>query len=112
MGRRLGALTRENTKCMVSVCGERLIDRMLRSLVELGNLKRVIIVVGYQAENLRRHIGTRYDEDFPVEFVENADYATTNNIYSLSLVDEQLQEDDTLLGWTARWCALTARETS
>ena len=25
MGRRLGALTRENTKCMVSVCGERLI---------------------------------------------------------------------------------------
>lgn len=97
MGRRLGALTRENTKCMVSVCGERLIDRMLRSLAELGNLKRVIIVVGYQAENLRRHIGTRYDEDFPVEFVENADYATTNNIYSLSLVDEQLQEDDTLL---------------
>ena len=29
MGNRLGALTRDNTKCMVKVNGERLIERML-----------------------------------------------------------------------------------
>ncbi|MBR1643986.1 MAG: aminotransferase class I/II-fold pyridoxal phosphate-dependent enzyme [Bacteroidales bacterium] len=97
MGRRLGALTQDNTKCMVSVCGQRLIDRTLRALADLRCVRRVIIVVGYQAENLRQHIGHRYDAEFPVEFVENRDFATTNNIYSLSLVSRQLQEDDTLL---------------
>ena len=97
MGRRLGALTRDNTKCMVPVCGERIIDRTLRALADLRQVRRVIIVVGYQADNLRTHIGSRYEADFSVEYVENRDFATTNNIYSLSLVSEQLQEDDTLL---------------
>ena len=57
MGRRLGALTRDNTKCMVPVCGERIIDRTLRALADLRQVRRVIIVVGYQADNLRTHIG-------------------------------------------------------
>ena len=40
MGRRLGELTRHNTKCMISVNGRTLIDRMLTQLSAL-NLKRV-----------------------------------------------------------------------
>ena len=32
MGRRLGELTKENTKCMVEVNGVRLIDRLLGQL--------------------------------------------------------------------------------
>ena len=52
MGRRLGDLTKENTKCMVPVNGVRLIDRLLGQLSGLS-LKRVIIVVGYQGQKLR-----------------------------------------------------------
>ena len=52
MGRRLGELTKNNTKCMVSVNGITLIDRMLSQLSSL-NLSRVIIVIGFKGENLR-----------------------------------------------------------
>ena len=96
MGRRLGELTKENTKCMVPVNGIRLIDRLLTQLSGLG-LNRVVIVVGYQGQKLIDYIGHHYDEKLKIEFVENPIYDKTNNIYSLSMVKEQLQEDDTLL---------------
>ena len=96
MGKRLGELTKENTKCMIEVNGEKLIDRMLSQLSGL-NLKRVVIVVGYQSDNLIQHIGKRYEGKLRIEFVLNPIYDKTNNIYSLALAKEQLQEDDTLL---------------
>ena len=96
MGRRLGELTKENTKCMVPVNGTRLIDRLLGQLSGLA-LNRVIIVVGYQGQKLIDYIGHRYDDQLKIEFAENPIYDKTNNIYSLSIVKNQLQEDDTLL---------------
>ena len=96
MGRRLGELTKENTKCMVPVNGVRLIDRLLGQLSGL-DLKRVIIVVGYQGQKLIDYIGNRYDDKLKIEFAENPIYDKTNNIYSLSMVKDKLQEDDTLL---------------
>ena len=96
MGRRLGEYTKDNTKCMVPVNGVRLIDRLLHQLSNL-ELSRVVIVVGYQAENLKSYIGTRYADQLTIEYVENPVYDKTNNIYSLWLAKERLQEDDTLL---------------
>lgn len=96
MGRRLGELTKENTKCMVPVNGVRLIDRLLGQLSVL-KLNRVIIVVGYQGQKLIDYIGNRYDDKLKIEFAENPIYDKTNNIYSLSMVKDKLQEDDTLL---------------
>ena len=96
MGRRLGEYTRDNTKCMLPVNGERLIDRVLGQLSQLG-LSRVVIVVGYKGQNLIDYIGHRYDDCLKIEYVNNPVYDKTNNIYSLSLAKEKLQEDDTLL---------------
>ena len=96
MGRRLGELTRDNTKCMVEVNGTRLIDRLLSQLATL-QLRRVIIVVGYQGQRLIDYIGNRYDSRLHIEYAENPIYDRTNNIYSLSIVKDQLQQDDTLL---------------
>ena len=96
MGRRLGEYTKDNTKCMLPVNGVRLIDRTLDQLAEL-NLRRVVIVVGYQAQNLIDYIGQRYDDRLKIEYVENPIYDKTNNIYSLALAKQQMQEDDTLL---------------
>ena len=96
MGRRLGEYTKDNTKCMLPVNGVRLIDRMLGQLAEL-DLKRVVIVVGYQAQNLIDYVGNRYDDKLKIEYVENPIYDKTNNIYSLALAKQQMQEDDTLL---------------
>ena len=96
MGRRLGEYTRENTKCMVPVNGVRLIDRLLSQLSRL-TLSRVLIVVGYKGQNLIDHIGDRYAGQLNIEYAENPIYDRTNNIHSLSLVKDQLQQDDTLL---------------
>ncbi|MBR6321057.1 MAG: aminotransferase class I/II-fold pyridoxal phosphate-dependent enzyme [Prevotella sp.] len=95
MGRRLGEYTRENTKCMVPVNGVRLIDRLLRQLLRQP-LRRIIIVVGYKGQALRHYVAEAYP-DSPIEFAENPIYDRTNNIYSLALVKDRLQEDDTLL---------------
>ena len=96
MGRRLGDYTKENTKCMVPVNGVRLIDRLLGQLAK-QKLQRVVTVVGYKGKELREYIGNRYDGQLNIEFAENPVYDKTNNIYSLAIVKDKLQEDDTLL---------------
>ena len=96
MGRRLGDYTKNNTKCMVKVNGEALIDRLLKQLSAL-DLKRVVIVVGYEAQKLVDYIGDRYSDKLNIVYVDNPVYDKTNNIYSLALTKDMLQEDDTLL---------------
>lgn len=95
MGKRLGELTKNNTKCMVEVNGVKLIDRVLTFLSHL-DLKRIVIVVGYKAQNLVQYIENQYG-NLNIEFVENPIYDKTNNIYSLALAKDKFKEDDTLL---------------
>lgn len=95
MGKRLGDLTRNNTKCMVKVNDVPLIDRALTQLSRL-DLSRVILVIGYEGDKLRAHVGESY-KGLKITYIENPVYDKTNNIYSLSLAKKELQEDDTLL---------------
>lgn len=95
MGRRLGELTEGNTKCMLEVNGEKLIDRVVRKLSTL-ELNRIVIVAGYERSNLIDYIKSTYPE-LDIEFVENPVYDRTNNIYSLWLARDYLMSDDTLL---------------
>ena len=95
MGKRLGELTRDNTKCMLEVNGIRLIDRTLESLHAHG-VSRVVLVVGYQGRNVKDYLGSSY-KGIPIIYVDNPDYSTTNNIYSLFLAKDLLVEEDTLL---------------
>lgn len=96
MGRRLGEYTKNNTKCMVEVNGVKLIDRVLCQLSRLS-LNRIVIVVGYKGKELKDYVSANYSGKMNIEFVDNPVFDKTNNIYSLSLAKEQLQEDDTLL---------------
>jgi len=95
MGRRLGDLTKENTKCMVSICGRTLIERMLDQICE-HEFKQIVIVIGYFGKKLKDFIGDNY-KGISVKYVENPDYRTTNNIYSLYLAKDYLLKDDTVL---------------
>lgn len=95
MGKRLKELTQNNTKCMVKVNGVALIDRMLHQLDACG-LERIVIVVGYEGQKLIDYIGT-LSVATPIVYVENPVYDKTNNIYSLFLARDKLEEDDTLL---------------
>ena len=96
MGKRLGELTKNNTKCMVEVNGIRLIDRMITQLSKF-NLNRLVIVVANEGKKLIDYIGHRYDDILKIEYINNPIYDRTNNIYSLALAKEELCKDDTIL---------------
>jgi histidinol-phosphate/aromatic aminotransferase/cobyric acid decarboxylase-like protein/choline kinase len=95
MGRRLGKYTENGTKCMVTVGDKTLIERSIDALQEAG-ISRFVMVVGYRATILMDFINLRYP-NLDVRWVENCDYASTNNIYSLALAKDELQADDTIL---------------
>ena len=95
MGTRLKKLTSNNTKCMVKVNGVTLIERAL-SILDRKSLSRIVLVVGYQAQNLIEFVKT-LNIKTPVIFIENNIYDKTNNIYSLTLAKEYACDEDTLL---------------
>lgn len=95
MGKRLKELTQNNTKCMVRVNGETLIERMLKQ-IDKKNLSKVVIVVGYEGQKLVDYVST-LNIKTPIEYVNNPIYDKTNNIYSLSLASDYLCNEDTLL---------------
>lgn len=95
MGKRLGELTKGNTKCMVEVGGVRLIERALR-ILDRKQLSKIIMVVGYQHENLIQFVETLGIQT-PVQFIINEIYDKTNNIVSLSMAKKYLMQEDTLL---------------
>jgi choline kinase len=82
-GTRMGRLTADRPKAMLDVDGVPLIDRHLDALAACG-IHDVTIVVGYQQQRLRDHLGDR------VRFVDNPRYRETNSLYSLWLGREQL----------------------
>ena len=95
MGKRLGELTQGNTKCMIRVGSETLIERVLRQLDAL-HLSRIIIVIGYKGTELQEYLAN-VSVQTPLVFVENPIYDKTNNIYSLYLAKDYMREQDTLL---------------
>ena len=95
MGKRLKALTNDSTKCMVKVNGVTMAERTLKSLDKL-NLNKIVIVVGYKGDKLIEYANS-LGLQTPIEYVDNAIYDKTNNIYSLYLAKDYLLQDDTLL---------------
>ncbi|WP_336037908.1 nucleotidyltransferase family protein [Halobacterium yunchengense] len=59
-----------DNKLLASVDGEPMVRRSARTLLDAG-LDRVLVVVGHEADRVRAALA-----DAPVEFVENADYAS------------------------------------
>ena len=95
MGKRLKELTNNNTKCMVKVNGTTLIERALSQLDKL-NLSRIVIVIGYEGKKLVEYVKS-LEIKTKVLFVENPIFDKTNNIYSLYMAKEYMEEDDTIL---------------
>lgn len=95
MGRRLGELTGDNTKCMLEVNGVKLIDRALECLSE-HNISRIVLVVGYKRENVKTYVGNNY-KGIEIIYIDNPIFDKTNNIYSLYLAKDYLISEDTIL---------------
>lgn len=96
LGKRLAKYTKNNTKCMVDVAGVKLIDRAIAAIKKAG-IKKFVLVLGYKAENLKEYILSHHKGELDFVFIDNKDYATTNNIYSFYLAKDELNKDDTIL---------------
>ncbi len=95
IGRRLGKLTEDKPKCMVSVNSTTIVENALKNIKEAG-IEDVVMVTGHARDKLERFVRDTFPE-IKFTFVYNDDYATTNNIYSLYLARDFLLRDDTIL---------------
>lgn len=95
MGSRLKKITKNKTKCMVEVNGETLIARVLNQL-EKYKLDEIIVVTGYK-ENILKDYIEKLSLKTKIKFCNNEIYDQTNNIYSLSLVKDEMVQNDILL---------------
>jgi choline kinase len=84
-GARLNGDAADTPKCLVRIGGRTLIERQIASLRDAG-IDDIVIVVGAQAERVRRTCG--YD----FTYVENVRYAQTNSMYSLWMARALLYE--------------------
>ncbi len=82
-------------KCLVPVNGVPILVNTLTHLADSG-IRETVIVVGHLKEKILERIGDRF-RGMKITYVESERYATTNNIYSLWLAREYLDEDVLLL---------------
>jgi choline kinase len=87
-GTRLNPVTENLPKCLVPVAGKPLLLHMIESLElaqkENGAAVTLHLVTGFQADAIESFLSARRNA-IGVRIVSNADYATTNNLYSLQL---------------------------
>ncbi len=94
-GCRLQPLTRNHPKCLTEVGGVPILERLVNALNDHG-FERLIVVVGYLEHRIRAFLeGCR--GPLAVDYVVNARYRTTNNLYSLWLAREAIRQPFLLL---------------
>lgn len=84
-GMRMVPINTEMPKGLLEVNGEALIERIIKQLHEVG-IKEIYVVVGFMKEKYEYLI-----DEYGVELVVNADYAVKNNLHSVKLVKEHLE---------------------
>ena len=83
MAKRLRPLTDDRPKCLLELGGRTLLERACDALHSHG-ISEWVVVTGYRGAQIRAFLDSHYPEA-TIHYVDNADYATTNNIYSLWL---------------------------
>jgi histidinol-phosphate/aromatic aminotransferase/cobyric acid decarboxylase-like protein/NDP-sugar pyrophosphorylase family protein len=95
MGSRMGSLTTSVPKCLVEVNGIPILFRSLRVLASAG-VTEVVVVVGYEADQVRRRVGSNF-AGIDVKYVDAPLFDQTNNICSLWDARRYLDEDILLI---------------
>ena len=89
-GSRLAPLTDALPKCLVCVSGVPILERLVRSLDSHG-FERLVIVTGYKAAAICDYLGESFG-GIAIEYILSPLFETTNNIYSLWLARNLIDE--------------------
>ena len=82
---RMVPINTEVPKGLLEVNGEALIERIIKQLHEVG-IKEIYVVVGFMKEKYEYLI-----DEYGVELVVNTDYTAKNNLHSIKLVKQYLE---------------------
>ena len=96
-GSRFVPLTFETPKGLLEVFGERMIERQIKQLHDVG-IYDIIIVVGY----LKEHFDYLIDK-YNVKLVYNPDYSTKNNISTLHYAAEYIKGSNVYILSSDNW---------
>ncbi|HKU24394.1 MAG TPA: phosphocholine cytidylyltransferase family protein [Candidatus Sulfotelmatobacter sp.] len=91
-GTRIRSVHGEHPKCLIEVDGSTILDHQLEAL-SMAGINEVAIVVGYEKEQIISYVRTKSLVNQRIQFIENAAFAITNNIYSLWLALDWLRGD-------------------
>ena len=79
----------------LSVGSRTLLERTVDSIKAIG-INDLTVVTGYREEMIRNFLTNHYP-DMKLTFIQNNDYQTTNNIYSLWLARPSVDAEDSIL---------------
>jgi len=94
-GNRMRPLTDNQLKTLLKINGITIIDNIIDSLIS-NSVYDIVIVTGYREKELKDYLIENY-ATVKFQFVNNPDYRTTNNIYSLALTFENIMIDDDII---------------
>ena len=92
---RLRPLTNFTPKCLLKIGERPLLQRSMDALCQNG-ITEFCIITGYLHEQIEQFVNEHYP-NVKVTFIHNADFATTNNIYSLWLARPVADGEEILL---------------
>jgi choline kinase len=89
-GSRLLPLTKSSPKCLTLVNEKSILERLVNNFKKQG-FTRLVIVTGYEKECIMDFLGDK-SEDLKIEYIHSPLYRTTNNIYSLWIARNMINE--------------------
>jgi len=92
---RLRPLTNEIPKCLLEVGGKLILERAIDNILENG-INDIVIVTGFLREKIEIFVKNKY-KGVDFTFLHNDVYDSTNNIYSLWLCKDVIENSDILL---------------
>ncbi len=95
MGSRLYPLSQNAPKCLTIVSGVSILERLISNLSQHG-FKRLVVVTGYLENCIKDFLGTKVG-DITIDYIFSPLYKTTNNVYSLWMAREIIDEPFMLL---------------
>jgi HAD superfamily hydrolase (TIGR01450 family) len=94
IGSRLKSITCTKPKCMIRVGGRPILGRQIQAYANAG-IKDIIVMAGYKSDEVNDYCNKI--KRVNVKVIENKEYETTNNMYSLYLAKEEVAEKEFLL---------------
>lgn len=89
-GSRLFPLTKSSPKCLTLVNETSILERLVDNLKKQG-FTRLVVVTGYKNECIMDFLGSK-SGDLSIEYIHSPLYRTTNNIYSLWMARNIINE--------------------